>query len=477
MAEENTTPEGYTPAEETQDSLFTRMVGSLTGQSKNTYDLLQKILKNTDEISQEITSDALEVLEGLANFKDELIVDTLLPTQTILQNILAGVELIMDSTDRFASREQNKAVASTETGLLGGLSGSGLKIKPKDKPTVADMLSLPVEHSMGYILLYNKLKDIQDGLKTGKNEGESKKTKGLAGVFSGLMEGVTGIALLAVALIAFAGAMVIFQAVEWGPALLGLLSFGIFVAGMIGFAKWVGKSIDDFFQFGVSVAVLTTSLLIFAAGIFLMGIVYPYVLKAIPGVILFTAYVTAMGVVAKLTSGYRKDFFEFGMSIAALTASLMLFALGIFVMNKVQPYIPGAIDGVALFAGFVLAMGVVARIVGDNKKNFKEFGVGIAILTGSLILFAGAIFVMNKVQPMVGGALAGIAVFTLFVLGMTAISLLVKENMKNFVLFGAGVAILTGSLILFAGVITLMAKVLPQIPAALAGIGLSLIHI
>ena len=446
---------GITPIEENE---LKKQLESLEGKFKETYEVLQSMLDITkDEIVPTISDMLKELITVKESFQDLLSTKTspFMPNSSIL------------STTSTAAT--STAAPGTGGGLLGGLGLSGKK--GKDKPTIADMLTLPIEHSMGYLLLYYKLDSLEKLL--GKDDGKKKsKVPGIGGLFSGLMQGAVGLAILAGALILFAGAMMMFGMVEWGPALAGLVAFGIFVTGMVALAKWLGKEQETFYKFGIGVATLTGSIILFAAAMFVMNWVQPYVLGAIPGILLFTTFVTGMAVLAKYMGEKVSDFEKFGIGVGILTASMILFAGVIFLMNKVLPYVLDAIPGIALFTAFVAGMAVLAKFVGDKENDFIKFGIGIAVLTGSLILFTGALYLMKLVSPMLDEALPVLGVFGLFVFGAVTLANAVKAAIKDFVLFGVGISILTGALILFTGAMVLMSEAQPHVTSALPILGL-----
>jgi hypothetical protein len=136
---------------------------------------------------------------------------------------------------------------------------------------IEDLKSLSVSNGLGFVALWWKLDEISNKL---PDDNKKKKSNGLSGIFKGLLEGAAGIALLAVALIVFAGAMLVFNFVQWGPAMLGLVAFGIFTAGMVLIAKKLGKEVGTFGQFAIASILMSASLGVFAISLLIASNVF-----------------------------------------------------------------------------------------------------------------------------------------------------------------------------------------------------------
>lgn len=358
-------------------------------------------------------------------------------------------------------------------GLAGGSKGfpsKAIKTAPKEKPTVSDMMSLPVEFSMGYLLIYNKLDEMHKD-----TSGDKKKQSGGVGnFFKGLLEGAAGIALIAVALIAFAGALALFQLVKWDSALVGMVAFATFVIGMTAIAKRIGNNLKDFEKFATGVLLLTAGIILFNVAILVSSLIVPYIPPALLAIGGFWLFTRSMVRIANTIGDNMANFQTFALGILTLTASIILFNVAIVISAMV--YRSGLLfDGliaVGLFMGFVTGMGLIAMMVGTLLPSFLQFSLGVLALTGSLILFGIAIAVLASIAPKIPAALVGLGLMLAVMAGIGALIFIpfMPALLGGILVFSGVLAVLSVSLLLWGAALAVLGAVSGLVPGAQAGI-------
>lgn len=366
-----------------------------------------------------------------------------------------------------------------DAGLLGGMGGRGTKPAPKDRPTVNDLLALPVESSMGYLLLYWKLDELNNTLKEGGG-GAGSKAKGIGGFFQGLLKGATGIAVLAGALILFAGAAFIFAQLsgsDWLKALGGLVMFTTFVIGSIALAKLVEGHIDDFLGLAKGTVILVAGLLLFSGAILAAAYAAPYVDNAIATLVAYGVFVAGAVLVANSVKQNMDAFVNFATGSVILAAGLAVFSGAVIIAAFASPYVIDAIPALAAYTLFVVAMAGVARIVGENAQNFIKFAIGSVLLAAGLVVFAGAIFIVNLISPDIAAALPTIALMTGLLLGFAIVGNIVGNNIQAYLLLLAGSVLLSVGLIAFAYAVGKLAEVRELLGPAIVTAGAMLVFL
>ena len=331
-----------------------------------------------EELVEQMKEDVGSAFEMLAPLLDN--VNIMADSQSEIQ------QFQKDSTDilnELLSGQQNEAAEM----LASPASKTSKKQTATTKPSGIDVLKdLSSSDGLGFVALWWKLDEIHETMKGG--QGSEKKKGSIGDIFKGLLEGASGIALLAVALVVFAGALSLFQFVEWPSALIGMVSFSIFTIGFIQIAKKIGKSVDDFIAMTIGAGFMSVAIGVFAGALILM------------------------------------KFIEWGPALA----------------------------GLGLFGLFTLGMLGVALLVNENTKNFLQFAVGSTVMAGALLAFSVSIMFSSWLMKAVdvGGAFEAIGFFTLFTLGNLAVATLVSENTGNFVQFALGSIVMAGALAVFS---------------------------
>ncbi len=369
------------------------------------------------------------------------------------------------------------------------------KGKVSDRTKIDDLKSLPYEYATLGAVLANVL----------SNKDEKKeKGGGISGFFKGLLEGVAGIAALGVALLAFAGATLLFTFVDWGKAVIGMLAFTVFTIGMVALAKALNKEEKDLTNFAKTSLMLSAALGVFAISLYLVSavvgskgvtiagkeIVPPFsLLNAIAGTAVFLAFIAGVALISKLVSKEEKDFEGFAKGSLILSAALGVFALSLYIVSAVvgsngitiagKEIVPkfdllNAVIGVGIFLVFITALAGISRLAGNNQKDFTQFATASLLMTVSLIAFTFALCVVSAVysseEKKIGdwtipkvdiqGALIGLGLFLGFLLAFTGIAILANNFGGNIAVFTAVSLLMSVSLITFAVAMAITAGVI-----------------
>jgi hypothetical protein len=427
--------------------------------------------------------------QDLAGLQQELyneLLDNLLDdgeaNDNSLKGMFAGLKLTLEEIrDDFEESLPGSDFLSGSGGAGAGLgvAGGSFPSKPISvaqtlHPTAMDLAKLPVEFSMGYLLIYDQLVKMSNDDDKKKKEAKGSSTS-IGGFFSNLLKGAEGLALIAIGLIAFAGAMLLFPLIQWEPALKGLVAFSIFVVGMVLISKTLGDNMKDFRTFAEGILLMTAGIILFNVAIWVSAQIHPFWPAAWQTLIAYGIFVAGMVVVAYLLNKELGSFVKFALGVLILVGALMLFDLAIVITAKTLPFILPALVGVGFFLGFILGAVLIANIVSFAIPLFVAFGAGVLILTGALLLFGYTISYFSTLGPKIAPAITAAKDSFGFI---TAIGDFVGSGLKVIVqvaLFGAALIILSAALLLWAAAIAIMGLVQGVIPRAQNGIEQSLI--
>lgn len=361
------------------------------------------------------------------------------------ENTSAAIDHICEVADLDRNDTVNNNTKKTKT--------SGLKVD--------DLKDLNATNGLGFALISTQIADIANTLKK-KNDSSGGGGK-ISGWFAGLMEGVAGIAGLAVALLIFAGATAVFQLVNWSDALIGMLSFTAFTIGMVVLAKAVKGEKDNLMEFAAASMIMSGALAVFAISLAISSYIIknqffksgPFEIPAIDiaaaiiGVGTFLTFILGLAVVAKVLNNNGENFNKFALGSLVLSAALSVFSISLAItsaMVKGQLFDSGvfkipAVDliaaakGTGMFLLFLTGLAVVARIAGNNVANFTKFAMASMLMSVSLVVFSVAAFMVGHIlepgQHKIFGlefagtdivsAIAGTALFVGFLLGMAVV--------------------------------------------------------
>ena len=365
--------------------------------------------------------------------------------------------------------------------------------KPKMNGQFNDLKELPFVYGTLGAVIANAIND--------KNKGEKK---GISGFFKGLMEGIGGIAALGVALFAFAGATLLFNFVDWGSAVIGMLAFTVFTIGMVALAKTLSSEQKDLTKFAESSLIMSAALGAFAVSLYIASTLMSMkpinigsislpafdVGGAILALVTFGIFEMGMASLAKKINKENGDFANFALVSLLMTAALVTFSVGLVIASnifanginvgsfakyinggadntvlKVDPI--GAIAAVGTFLLFETGLALVAKIMGKEVGNFTKFALASIVMSGALVAFSVALVVVSNVLtnginmdvfgqkvslPKVdmGAALAGVATFIVFLVSIAILANVAGSLIGQIALFGAVSILLSASLIAFS---------------------------
>lgn len=385
------------------------------------------------------------------------------------------------------------------------------KKKPKLNGQFNDLKDLPFVYGTLGAVIANAIND--------KNKGEKK---GISGFFKGLMEGVGGIAALGVALLAFAGAALLFNFVDWGKAVIGMLAFTVFTIGMVALAKVLSKEQRDLTKFAESSLIMSAALGAFAVSLYIASFLMSgktvsigdidlpafSIGGAIAALVSFGLFELGMVGLAKLMNGSTADFSKFAIGSMIMSAALITFSIALVIASnifangielggfakyinggadntrlKVDPI--GAIAAIGTFIAFEAGLGLVARIMGSSTGDFIKFAAGSIIMSGALVAFAISLVVvshlftngvnidslnihLDPVDPKM--ALLGVGTFVAFMVAMAVLGAASQSTLQYMAILGAVSMLMSVSLILFAGAMAVVASVVSGDSLEVAGI-------
>ena len=336
------------------------------------------------------------------------------------------------------------------------------------KPSGIDILKdLSANDGLGFVALWWKLDEINDTLKKGGDD-KGKKKGSIGDIFKGLLEGASGIALLAVALIVFAGALVLFQFVEWPSALAGMVAFSIFTIGFIQIAKHIGKSVDDFVKMAIGAGLMSVAIGVFAGALILMKFIEWG--PALAGLGLFALFTLGMLGVATLVNDNTQNFLQFALGSAAMAGALLAFSVSIMFSSWIMKAVDvgGAFEALGFFTLFTLGNIVVANLCGQNVQNFMQFALGSMAMAGALVVFSAALAISSMIfsgktgditigvegHKILGidllGAVEALVFFGAFITGMVFVSNLLGSQVGAMTQFALASMAMSGALLVFS---------------------------
>ena len=462
--------------------------GSDVSKIRETLEGFTPIVDNTEEIKLNTRSIANAVGEGTGWF------------HKTLTQILGYYE--SEEEDNVEAKSLQESMAESLSSILdfNGETSTENKLdkkektkKPKMNGQFNDLKELPFVYGTLGAVIANAIND--------KNKGEKK---GISGFFKGLMEGIGGIAALGVALLAFAGAALIFNFVDWGKAVIGMLAFTVFTIGMVALAKTLSSEQKDLTKFAESSLIMSAALGAFAVSLYIASTLMSMkpinigsislpafdVGGAILALVTFGAFEMGMVGIAKLMKNDGDNFAKFALGSLLMTAALVTFSVGLVIASNIfanginlgpfAKYINGGADSTVLkvdpigalaavgtFLLFEMGLAVVARIMGKEVGNFTKFALASIVMSGALVAFSVALVVVSNVLtnginmdvfgqkvslPKVdmGAAIAGVATFIVFLVSMAILANIAGSLIGQIALFGAVSILLSASLIAFS---------------------------
>jgi len=361
-------------------------------------------------------------------------------TSDELMTLVSTISGQIDNTSTVlaANHSELMVTLSEILGKLDGMAGEAAGVKPKDK---------------------------KEGEKDKNAEGEKGKG-GIKKIFSDLMKGVEGIGKMALALIGFAAAAAIFVLIPWGPAMVGLAMFALFIAGVILIAHIVSKMElgKKMYEFLDMVFIMTLAFVAFGVAMMLMSIVAALVGPAILGAFVMMGFFFLFMIVSILISKlWKVSNVFFGEAVFGLSAALILFTVAMMLMPIAAMIAWSNIPSILAILGMFLLFAFLGSFISPKGKGgggIKDFAKGCIQLALALIIFTVTMVILfllatrgflGIVPPMMSptfwvGPLLITAMFLLFV----ALGVMIGKRIDDLKKFAIGAILLTVGLILFA---------------------------
>ena len=411
-----------------------------------------------EELVEQMKEDVGSAFEMLAPLLDN--VNIMADSQSEIQ------QFQKDSTDilnELLSGQQNEAAEM----LASPASKTSKKQTATTKPSGIDVLKdLSASDGLGFVALWWKLDEIHETMKGG--QGSEKKKGSVGDIFKGLLEGASGIALLAVALVVFAGALSLFQFIEWPSALIGMVSFSIFTIGFIQIAKKIGKSVDDFIAMTIGAGFMSVAIGVFAGALILMKFIEWG--PALAGLGLFGLFTLGMLGVALLVNENTKNFLQFAVGSTVMAGALLAFSVSIMFSSWLMKAVDvgGAFEAIGFFTLFTLGNLAVAALVSEKTGNFVQFALGSIAMAGALAVFSLSLAISSmlfsgksgditiggenhKIPGVdIGGAIEALIFFGVFIAGMTVISNTLGSQVGSMAKFAVASMAMAGALAVFS---------------------------
>jgi len=340
-----------------------------------------------------------------------------------------------------------------------GIGSLGDKKANKAKPKAEDLLQLSERDALGSLLIASKLDEL---IGSNKKKGD-ESGGGLGDVFKGLLKGVAGIALLAVALVIFAGAAILFSFVNWGPALVGLVMFAGFVVGAIVIAKLMGANLKAFADLALGSLLLAAGLAVFALALVITAwsanLILSMGIGGIGGIIIILAmyagFVVAASALGNLLGENTKYLKDLAIGGLLLSIGLMVFSVALVVVSFLADKIDivSCLGTLVLFGAFVLSAALIGKLLGENSKAIKDLAIGSILLSVGLVVFALALLVVQEIAQrvdLVNNVFPTLGLFVGFVMLMAVLGKLIEKNISSVIMVAVGSLIMTASLMLFA---------------------------
>lgn len=306
--------------------------------------------------------------------------------------------------------------------------------------------------------LTSALKGLAEGLKS-MFEALAEGLKKLAN--AQVIQGAVALGIIAIGLLAFAGAMYLFGQTNWLGALIGIGVFVAFAVALALIAPLIAPVLPLMFLLADVLLVMSIALLVFAASMYVLGLamqLFASVGLAGVGVLLLLlaglAFLAPMLAIAGLGLLLAAPgFFLFGAALVSLGLGMMMFAsIGLASL----PVVLGLLAGLAMLAPW-LALGGLLLILA--APGYFLFGLALMALGLGLQMFAGVGFGELATAIALLGILAALA--PILLVG----SILLALASIGYLLFGLAMISLGLGLQMFIGT---AGAILPAIAILLA---------
>jgi hypothetical protein len=292
--------------------------------------------------------------------------------------------------------------------------------------------------------LLSALKGLGDGLKSIFNA-LAEGLKKLAN--AQVIQGAAALGVIALGLLAFAGAMYLFGQTNWMGALLGIGVFVAFAVALALIAPLIAPVLPLMFLLADVLLVMSIALLVFAASMYVLGLAMQlFASVGLTGVGVLLLLLTGLAILAPLlaVAGLglllaAPGFFLFGAALVSLGVGMMMFAsVGLASL----PVVLGLLAGLAMLAPW-LALGGLLLILA--APGYFLFGAALVALGLGMQMFASIGFAE------IATAIALLSTLALLSPLLAIASILLAVASVGFLLFGLALISLGVGMSMFVG--------------------------
>lgn len=404
------------------------------------------------------TKDGIKSLEGIHEVEvdlDKVTKDFYEEAEKAFKDIVDLLKAIAAGSEENSSNPLGGAVA----GVLGGKKDKEEAGKPKQvnkNITLEQLIKYNDSTVASAAFLHNDLEKIIKLLRPQKGE---KKDNGLGKIFDGI-GGAGSMILLAAALVAFAGAALIFSKVDFGKALLGLALFTGFVLGTIGLAKLIDKEQESLKSLAKNTLIMIGAYVLFGVALIVVSNIMKYADAKMVAITLglFAAFVTGTVALAKWMAKEEKSLADFAKGVLMMIGGYVAFSVALLLVSKISASVDWAAVGITLgaFMGFTLVSIGLAKLVNKSLEDFAKLAGGAALMTVAYAAFGLAVAAVGRITKDLGTA--GWAGVFLTLAGFVGMVLLTKfagkaVDLPSILKLAAGSLLMTVAFLAFGGAI------------------------
>ena len=206
-------------------------------------------------------------------------------------------------------------------------------------------------------------------------------------------------------------------------------------------------------------------ILLAAASLYIAGYTYnEFGVEAIKGAGLLLGFILVVGAILYLVKSISKVAKEASIGAAVMAFALIEVAVAIYIINNVIPDLnKELLLKIALCTGIVIALGIVLALISINGANAIKAAVAMAGMCIVFVLFGLTVSIIDAIIPEDTSVLKNKLIFMGIIVGAVAVVLtLMSLVMGNVLLAAAAMALSAITFGLFAFVITIIDRIIPD---------------
>lgn len=291
------------------------------------------------------------------------------------------------------------------SGIVNGSNAKEEKNAPKKVEkniTLENLIKYNDSTVAAAAFLHRDLLDIAKLLKG--DSSKDTKSKDVGKLFKGINGG--SLLMVAAALVAFAGAAVLFSKVNFGAAIAGLVLFTGFVAGTLAISRILKKEEKDLKDFAKNVLLMVGAYVAFSLALLvisnIMKFTDPKGLAISLG--LFTFFVVGTVGLSILLTKTKSSLKDFSAGVLLMTAGYLLFGITLAVVSKISKNLDLKSIGLTLTGFYIFTLLTIrlSKKIGESKVDFVEFAAGTLLMTSAYLLFGLAIAAIGSITKHLG---------------------------------------------------------------------------